>query len=248
MNEGFVPGFFAGIQALVTGCGLLAEPGMRRYAILPLILSVLAFVVLVVLAVFFFGDLAGWVRDQLPGWLLWTVWLLWIALAAAFVFGFYFTFTMMVGLVGLPIFMLLANEVERRMTGRLPESHRGVLYLTWIGFWRQFPRFLYLGIWLAVILVATLVLFFIPLVNFLIAPMWFLFGSWAFSVMMSDFPLGARDLAWPEQRALIKRYRGRVLGLGVASGAMALIPVLNLILLAAATAGVTVAWIEVLEE
>lgn len=247
MNENFAAGFVAGVRALATGLGLLTEPGMRRYAILPLLLSVLAFVLLIVLAVYFFTDLTGWLDSLLPGWLAWTVWLLWIGLAAIFVFGFYFCFTMMVGLVGLPLFMLLANAVERRMTGRLPDSHRGVLYLTWIGFWRQFPRFFYLGLWLIVVLIASFVLGIIPLVNVLIAPLWFIFGGWAFSVMMSDFPLSARDLSWPRQRALIKRHRGRVLGFGVASAGMALVPVLNLFLLAAATAGVTVAWVEVLE-
>lgn len=248
MTEGFVPGFFAGIRSFVTGLGMLAEPGMRRYAILPLVLSVLAFAGLIVLAVFFFGDVAGWVRGQLPGYLAWTVWLLWIALVAVFVFGFYFTFTMVVGLVGLPIFMLLANAVERRMTGHIPESHRGLLYLTWIGFWRQFPRFWYLGLWLVAALAATLILAFIPVVNILITILWFVFGAWAFAVMMSDFPLGARDLPWKEQLVLIKRHRGRILGFGAAASGMALIPVLNLLLLAAATAGVTVTWIEALGE
>ncbi len=247
MNENFALGFVAGVRALATGMGLLTEPGMRRYAILPLVLSVVAFVLLIVLAVFFFGDLTGWLAGMLPAWLAWTTWLLWIALGAVFVFGFYFCFTLMVGLVGLPVFMLLAMAVERRMTGHIPENHRGMLYLTWIGFWRQFPRFWYLGLWLLATLVVTFILGFIPPVNILIAPLWFVFGGWAFSVMMSDFPLGARDLSWSKQRELIKRHRGRVLGFGVASYGMALVPVLNLFLLAAATAGVTIVWVEVLE-
>ncbi len=163
-----IPGFLAGFQALVAGLGLITEPGLRRYAILPLLCSVLAFVVLIVLAVHFFGDLTGWIESLLPGWLAWTVWLLWIALGAVFVFGFYFCFTLMVGLVGLPFFMLLANAVERRLTGRLPDTHRGLPYLAWIGFWRQFPRLLYLVLWALAVLALSIVLGIIPLVNILV--------------------------------------------------------------------------------
>ena len=242
-----IEGFLAGFQALVTGIGLITEPGLRRYAILPLLCSVLAFVVLIVLAAYFFGDLTGWIKSLLPWWLAWTVWLLWIALGAFFVFGFYFCFTLMVGLVGLPFFMALTNAVEHRLTGRLPETHRGMLYLTWIGFWRQFPRLFYLLILLLLVLVITLILIFIPLVNLLLMPLWFLFGSWVLAVMLSDFPLGARNLDWTRQHELIRQNRGRVLGFGVACSCMALVPVLNLFLLAAATAGVTALWVEVLE-
>ncbi|MGH8273732.1 MAG: EI24 domain-containing protein [Gammaproteobacteria bacterium] len=248
MNENFATGFIAGIRALFSGLELLTEPGMRRYAIVPLLLSVLAFVGLIVLAVYFFGYLTGWLHSLLPIWLAWTVWLLWIALGAVFVFGFYFCFMLMVGLVGLPFFMALTNAVERRMTGHLPETHRGMLYLTWIGFWRQFPRLFYLLICLILAFLASIVLGVIPLVNVLVAPLWFFFSAWVFSVITSDFPLGARDYTWGHQHALIKRHRGRVLGFGSACMAMALVPVLNLFLLAAATAGTTIAWVEVLED
>lgn len=247
MKENAALGFVAGVRALATGLGLITEPGLRRYAVLPLLCSVLAFAVLIVLAVCFFGDLTGWISGLLPGWLAWTVWLLWIALGAVFVFGFYFCFTLMVGLVGLPFFIILASRVERRLTGRLPDTHRGMLYLTWIGFWRQFPRLFYLGLCALATLVLSVVLGVIPLVNVLVTPLWFLFGAWVFSVMMSDFPLGARDYSWKRQHTLIKQHRGRVLGFGVACAAMALVPVLNLFLLAAGTAGVTASWVEVLE-
>lgn len=246
-GEGFVPGLFAGFRCMTEGLGLITEPGLRRHAILPLLLSVIVFVVLLIAAIYYFGGLVGWVGGHLPGWLAWAAWLLWIGLGAAWVFGFYFCFTVVVGLVGLPFFMALTNAVERRMTGRLPETHRGMLYLTWIGFWRQFPRLAHLFLWLIVVCLISAVLFFIPLVNVLIAPLWFLFGAWTFAVMVSDFPLGARDLPWPEQHTLIRTHRGRIFGFGIATSCMALVPVLNLFLLAASTAGITVLWIEVLE-
>ncbi len=248
MTESFAAGFFAGVRALVEGLGLLTEPGMRRYAILPLVLTVVAFVVLIVLAVYFMAGIIGWLDGMLPGYLVWAAWLLWIALGAVFVFGFYFCFMVVVGLVGLPFFMALTNAVERRMTGHLPQTHRGMLYLTWIGFWRQFPRLLYLLLLLIAVFIVSVIMGFIPLVNVLIAPLWFLFSAWVFSVVTSDFPLGARDYPWKRQHALIKQYRGRVLGFGVACMAMAMVPVLNLFLLAAATAGTTIAWVEVLED
>lgn len=246
-GESFPAGVVAGFRTLTEGLALITEPGLRRHALMPLLLSVVVFVVLLVAAVYYFGGLVGWVDGHLPGWLAWAAWLLWIGLGAAYVFGFYFGFTVVVGLVGVPFFMALTNAVERRMTGRVPETHRGMLYLTWIGFWRQFPRLGYLLLWLIAVCLLSLVLLFIPLANVLIAPLWFLFSSWAFAVMLSDFPLGARDYTWPEQHALIREHRGRLFGFGMAASLMAMVPVLNLFLLPACTAGVTALWVEVLE-
>jgi len=246
-SEGFLTGLAAGFRTLTEGLALITEPGLRRHALLPLLLSVVVFVVLLVAAIYYFGGLVGWVDGHLPGWLAWAAWLLWIGLAFAYAFGFYFGFTIVVGLIGVPFFMALTNAVERRMTGRLPETHRDMLYLTWIGFWRQFPRLGHLLLWLLAVCVLSVALLFIPLVNVLIAPLWFLFGSWAFAVMMSDFPLGARDYPWPAQHDLIRAHRGRIFGFGIAASCMALIPVLNLFLLPATTAGITVLWVEVLE-
>lgn len=240
-------GFTAGVQDLVRGFGMIGEPGLRRYAILPLLLSVLAFVVLLALSIHFFGDFVGWIEGFLPHWLAWAAWFLWIGFAALFVFGFYFGFTLMVGLVGLPLFMALGNAVERRLTGRVPEVRHGTLYLIAVGTVRQIPRLGYLLGWLLAVLLASVVLGFIPLVNALTAPLWFLFGAWALAVMMSDFPLGARNYTWRHQHRLIRQNRSRVLGFGVACSFMALVPVLNLFLLPAATAGVTILWVETLE-
>jgi CysZ protein len=143
-QESFVAGFVAGFHALVRGLAILFEPGMKRYAIMPFVFTLIAMALLIVLAVYFLGGLSGWLHGMLPAYLAWTVWLLWIALGAVFVFGFYFCFMILVGFCGLPFFMALTNAVERRMTGHLPETHRGMLYLTWIGFWRQFPRLFYM--------------------------------------------------------------------------------------------------------
>lgn len=247
MNEGFADGFVAGFRALGEGLGLIARPGLRRYALLPLLLSIAAFALLLVIGVHYFEYLVAWLQSLLPAWLAWSAWLLWIGLAALFVFTFYFGYLFVVGLVGLPFFMVLANAVERRLTGRLPDTRYGMLYLIAVGTVRQFPRLAYLLGWLLVVLLAAVVVGFVPLLNALVAPLWFLFGAWSFAVMMSDFPLGARNYPWRRQHELIRARRGRVLGFGVACSLVALIPLLNLFLLAAATAGITVLWVEVLE-
>jgi len=240
-------GFAAGFAALLEGLGVIFEPGMRRYTVLPFLLSVVAFAVLLVVSIHYLGGLVGLVDRHLPGWLAWTAWLIWIGLGALFVFGFYWSFTFVVSLVGLPFFMALANAVERRQTGRLPETRHNMVYLMVAGFWRQFPRLWYLLLWGAATLLVSFVLGLIPLVNAAVAVLWFLYGAWSLSVMMSDFPLGARSLPGKEQHSLIRRNRGGVFGFGVACSAMALVPVLNLLLLPAATAGVTLMWADILE-
>lgn len=245
-GESFGRGLVAGVRTLAEGLNVIFEPGMRRYTALPLLLSVVAFIVLFVVAIHYFGGLVGVVDRHLPSWLEWSAWLLWIGLGAVFIFSFYWGYTFVVGLVGMPFFMALANAVERRQTGRVPETSHGMLYLIAAGTLRQFPRLGYLALWALLVFALSVVLGLIPLVNALSAVLWFLFGSWALAVMMSDFPLGARNMPWRQQHALIRRHRGRLFGFGVACSGLALVPVLNLLLLPAATAGVTILWAEVL--
>jgi len=235
--------FLSGFGDFLAGVGMLAEPGLRRYTILPLILSVAVFIVLLIVAIHYFGGMVGWIDNRIPGWLAWTGWLFWIGLAAAFVFGFYFGFLFVVGLVGLPFFIMLSGAVETRLTGHPPEISRGMLHQIAVGTVRQFPRLFHLLLWGLLTLASAGILGLIPLINAFSWIPWFLFSAWVYAVMMSDFPLGARDMNWKSQHGLIRAHRTQMFGFGTATALMSLVPVLNLLIFPAATAGITRLWV-----
>lgn len=68
---------------------------------------------------------------------------------------------------------------------------------------------------------------------------WALFGAWSLALEFLDFPLGNRNLTFPEQRAWLRRHRPACLGFGTAVMLAALVPVLNFALMPASVAGAT---------
>lgn len=237
---------FAGAGDFLAGLLMLFQPSMRRYAFGPLLLSVLAFVVMLILGIHYFSDVVHLISYYLPEWLKWTIWLIWIAAILGFLYGYYFAFTAIVAFVGLPFFIALSNEVERRFAhGEQPHA-ANIFRQVVSGFVRQFPRLGYLLLWWVICLISSCILAIVPIVNVVSWIPWFLFGAWSLAVMTSDFPLGARNLSWPAQHRAIAQQKPRLFGFGIAAAICTMIPVANLFLLPAATAGITRLWARLL--
>lgn len=239
---------FAGSSDFIAGLLMLFEPGMRRYALGPLLLSILAFAIMLVLGIHYFSDVVHWITYHLPGWLKWSIWLIWIAAVLAFLYGYYFAFTAIVAFVGLPFFIALSNEVERRVShGRQPNSGN-LLYQIASGTVRQFPRLAHLMLWWTISLASSFILGMIPVINAASWIPWFLFGAWSLAVMTSDFPLGTRNLSWRAQHQAIAQQKPRLFGFGITAALCTMIPLVNLLLLPAATAGITRLWARILSD
>lgn len=239
--------FALGFASVARGTDLVIQPGMRRYALLPLLFGVVFFILILIGSVHAYSWVVYTVAHHLPGWLAWSAWLLWIGFGAAFVAFFYYAYSLVVATVGLPFYMALTAAVQRRVSPRSPENNRNPLVTFFAGMVQQIPRFAYLGKWLLATLLATILLGWIPLVNFLLTPIWILFSSWVLVVCMSDFPLGARGMPFREQIHLIRQHKARCFGYGLACSLFGLLPVLQLLLMPVATAGITVLWSQVLD-
>ena len=88
------------------------------------------------------------------------------------------------------------------------------------------------------------ILFFIPVVNTLISPLWFVFCAWMMAVEYGDYPMANQGMDGRAVRQHLKRNGGGSLGFGVAVMMMMMVPVVNFLVMPAAVAGATIFWLK----
>ena len=237
----------SGALYLLRGAAIVARPGIRRYAAVPLLINASLFAALIWIGA---SWLAGFVESMIPDWLggEFTSWVLAPILAlyvtAVLVAGF-FTFNLVANLVAAPFNGLLAEAVERHLTGRRPPSGGWRALVAGLGaaFATEARKLGYV----ALRTLPLLVLFLIPGVNAVAPFLWLLLGAWMLAVAYLDYPMANHGIGFAEQR---RRLRGRrLLGLGFGGAVMAAlaVPVLNFLVIPCAVAGATAMWVEQLD-
>ena len=215
------------------GAGIVARPGIRRYAAVPLLINAGLFAALIWLgaswlAGFVEGMAPDWLGDEFMDWILAPLLALYVS--AVLVAGF-FTFNLVANLIAAPFNGLLAEAVERHLTGRQPPSGGWRALVAGLGatFATEARKLAYV----AVRALPLLVLFLIPGVNVVAPFLWLLLGAWMLAVAYLDYPMANHGIGFAGQH---RRLRGhRLLGLGFGGAAMAAlaVPVLNFIVIPA---------------
>lgn len=228
-----------GALYFLRGVRLAFVPGVRRYVVVPLAINVALFGSVIYLG----ADAFARLLDQaLPSWLDWLAWLLLPLFLVVALVVVFFTFSLVGNLIAAPFNGLLAEAVERHLTGRSTAD---------LG-WKQLVADLYKAIvselrklaYVALWGLPLLVLTFVPLVNAVAAPLWILFSAWMLAIEFADFPMGNHGLAFPEQRRRLAERRFLSLGFGAAVMIVLAIPFVNFLVIPAAVAGATALWVE----
>ncbi len=228
-------GFAAGVGFAWRGWRLLAEPGLRRFVVGPVLINIAVFA----FALASFGQLfqqlierycAGW-----PDWALWIAWLVFGTLAAITLF---FTFSLVANVLASPFNGLLAEAVERHL------RHPGQpLEFSWKNLFAEAGRALYAALrkllyfgWRALPLV---VLSFIPGLNLVAPLLWIVFGGWMLAIEYLDCPLGNHGQLFPVAVDRLRGERAMALGFGVSLSLLTMVPVLNVLAMPIGVAGAT---------
>jgi CysZ protein len=220
------------------------RPGVRRFVALPLVVNVGLFAALIVYAKAQFEHFLHWLQGLLPPWLQGLEWLLWPLFVLSLAVVVLYTFTLVANLIGAPFNGLLAEAVERHLTGRRPEppstSLGGWLIEAPRGFWDELRKVLYFVRWA----VLFLVLFLIPGLNLVAPALWLAFSAWMLAVEYLDYPMGNHGLSFSEQRRRLRRRPMLSLSFGAGVLLLMLIPGLNFLAMPAAVAGATALWVD----
>lgn len=231
---------------LKRGFGLIWQPGLRLYVLVPLLINVLVFS-----GLFYWGysAIAFWLdgfMTDLPEWLDFLYWLIWVLAALTGLLVLFFCFTVVANLIASPFNAILSEKVEERLTGYIkPGMDFGSLLLILPRtFSREIAKLLY---YLPRLLVVVIISF-LPGVNFLAPLAWLVFGAWMMSVQYTDFGADNNQLPFRELRDRLALNRMASLEFGLVVYLMQAIPLLNLLVIPAAVAGGTVFWVERLSE
>lgn len=233
----------SGAAYFLRGLSLITRKGVKRYVAMPLLINVLLFATAIYYGWAQLERFIAWLQGYLPDWLDWLSWLLipLFVLSAALVV--FFGFAVLGNLIAAPFNGLLAEAVERKLTGQSLEAGGGLARLAKdavASIVSELRKLLYF----ALRAVPLLILFLIPVANVAAPFLWFLFTAWMLSVEYADYPMGNHGLTFPGQRKLLAGRRYLSLGFGGIMTVVLMIPGLNFLVIPAGVAGATAMWVE----
>lgn len=234
----------SGALYFVRGFAMVTRPGIRAYVVIPLLINVALFTALIYFGASWLVDFA---RDMLPGWLDFLAWVLIPAFVLATLMAGFYTFNLIANLIAAPFNSLLAEAVERHLTGRSPPSAGG----GWRAFFTELATTLAAEVrkfaYVAVRSLPLLVLFLIPGINVVAPIVWMVVGAWMLAVTYADYPMANHGIGFDGLLARLRARRLLSLGFGGAVMAALAVPVLNFLVIPCAVAGATAMWVEQLE-
>lgn len=239
--------FLKGFNAMLEGLRLVRQPGLRRYVLVPLLVNTVLFTALIYAAISGFEWLLDYLLGFLPEWLHWLQYLLWPLFAVSVLLILAYTFTLLANLFAAPFNGVLAEAVEKHLTGQPLEQ---------TGNWRALladivPSLLSeaqkLG-YFALRALPLLLLFLIPGINLMAPLLWALFSAWMLALEYADYPMDNHGLKFRDQRPRLRGRRLLALGFGLGVLGLMLIPVVNFLAMPAAVAGATVLWVRELNQ
>lgn len=225
------------------GYRLLMSPGLRRYALLPLLINMLLL-----------GGAFYWLYDLLqqqiplllshiPASLHWLYYVLWpLAIVSLFIIFGYF-FSTVANILAAPFCGLLAERVEQQLTGQsLPDTSLFALI-------KDLPRIMLrewqkLKYYLPRVIILIL-LHFIPIIGPLISPvLWLLFGAWMMAIQYCDYPFDNHRINFSTMRHTLRQDRLLHIQFGGMVSLFTVIPIVNLTIMVAAVCGATAIWVD----
>ncbi|MFO7594363.1 MAG: sulfate transporter CysZ [Pseudomonadota bacterium] len=238
---------FTGASALLRGLKLMNTPGLRRFVAIPLAINILLFSASIWVLVQQFSPLVDKWISELPEWLAWLEWLFWLVFAVAAILLVFYTVSILANLIAAPFNGLLAEAVEKHLTGRpLPGGGSFITVL------KQVPEQLFDELrkiaYFLLRAIPLLILFWIPVLNLAAPFLWALFSAWMLMVEYGDFPMGNHEIRFADQRARLRQRKLLSFGFGGATLVATMIPVLNFLVMPAAVAGATALWVEQLKQ
>jgi CysZ protein len=231
-----------GIHYLLAGFKLIAQPGIRRFVIIPLLINIALFIGFFFVLNYFVGEFNQWFENFLPHWLHWLSTILWVLFFLAFFVILIYTFVTVANIISAPFNSFLAEKVEFYLTGKLLEE-RSLLDNI-----KDIPRIIARQMSILAYYVPRalllLILFFIPVIQAVAALISFLFHAWLMTLTYLDYPTDNHRIPMRDVRAWLNQRRWVSLSFGISVLVCSMIPIINCFTIPAAVAGATQFWVE----
>ncbi|MBT8440325.1 MAG: sulfate transporter CysZ [Gammaproteobacteria bacterium] len=228
---------------VLRGFSMIMKPGLKRYVIIPLLISVIVF------------SLAGWIgyiqfenfiNSMLPedSWMQWLSWILWPVFFLTFLFLIFYGYTIIANLIAAPFNSKLAEAVARKLDSdaAFPESEPLIKDVA-KSIFSELRKLLYY----LIRALPLLLLMLFPLTSAVASIVWLMFSAWFLALEYAAYPLENQKLLFKEQRQTLGKNKLSAMSFGAGVTLLLLIPVLNLAVMPAAVAGATIYWHEKLK-
>jgi len=235
-----------GMHYLLEGLRLIRQPGLRRYVAMPLLISTIVFSGAILGLSHWLEILINMLLGYLPSWLDWLRYLLWPLFAIAGVLIIFYTFSVITNMIAAPFNGMLAEAVEKHLTGQPVET----------GGWQALAKDIIPSIFseLRKLLYFILraiplgILFLIPGINLAAPFIWALFSAWMLVIEYIDYPMANHLLHFSQQRKLLRQRRVLSYSFGGGSLLMTMIPFVNFLAMPVSVAGATAMWVGELKD
>ena len=184
-----------------------------------------------------------WTTGILPGWLAFLEWLLLPMLILVVLVAYYFTFVQVANLIASPFNARLCQVIMQESANEplgiqtIPRSH---LHSALRAVGREVLKFItYL-----MCFIGLGILFLLPLIGLLFAPLLIYFYIYWAAFEYLDYPMSEVGLPLPEVRKKIRAQRPLMLGFGAGQALLTLIPILNLVAVPSGAAAATRLYLE----
>ena len=218
------------LSCLLEGLGLLKHPALRKFLIIPLVINLVLYTVVLFLSYYF---ISGLIQSMIPDWLHWLNWLLWPLFFISFMVISFFTFTLVANLIAAPYYSQLASKTLEVITGQVSQQQEIPWNKVFLG---ELKRIVYI---LKRVL-PLLLLFLIPVVNFVAPLLWAVFSAWGIAMEYTAYPLEHRGLAFEAQKQFLQQSRWGVLSFGAVTSIGLSLPIVNLLFASGAVIGATI--------
>lgn len=234
----------SGVDYFFDGFRLIRTKGLKRFVFVPLAVNLILFSVALYFLVGEIDEGIKWVIDLVPEWLGWIkdglTYILWPLALISILLVFALVFGTLANWIAAPFNGLLAEKVERHLTGQ-DLGPAGLLDA-----FKDIPRTL--GRELAKLLyyipraIGFLLLFFLlPLIG---QVLWFLFSAWMMSIQYCDYPFDNHKIAFKTMRKVLNSSRSNTFSFGIMVSVFSMIPVVNFLVMPVAICGATKMWVE----
>jgi CysZ protein len=233
-----------GLGCLRRGMGLITQPGLRQYVIVPLLINVIVMSVFIAYGIAQYEDWMAYIANSLPEWAGFLTWIIGVLAILVGVAILLYGFTIVGNVIAAPFNAILSVKVEEHLLGRPLVSNTpfGVLAVRSVA--REFVKLMYY----LPRLLGLLIISVIPVINVIAPVLWILFGAWMMAVQYTDYAADNNELGFSGLRQRLRGNTMDALLFGILAYVVVAIPFLNLLLIPAAVAGGTVFWVEHLRD
>lgn len=216
----------SGPNYILQAIPLLMHKQLRTFVIAPFLINLVLFTIMFYFGYKYFSEFSAWATAQLPVWLDWLSWILWVLFVVLFALFMMVSFTMVGNIIAAPFNSFLSERVQILKKQTLLENKRSRFWIVkdiLSSIKRQLKVLLY---YIPRILI-LLIISFIPLLQLVAVPLWFIFNSWMMSLQYFDYSFENNQKSFQQMKVNLSAQKLSVLSFGASILLLTIVPFIN---------------------